>query len=102
MAIPITDAPSLAAAPAQPQSEGSLRGSVVALLTPLVALAASWLASWVADKVPGAHLDPAQITAVMVATVGAVLTIAWKWLQGWQSHEQRVIQDGATPVKAAK
>jgi hypothetical protein len=86
-----------------PQSaEGSLRGSTVALLTPFLALAASWLAGVVARGVPGVTLDPSQITAVMVAVVGAVLTVAWKWLQVWQRHEQNVCDHKATPIKRPK
>jgi hypothetical protein len=102
MAIPITGARSIAGDPDQPLSEGSRRGSVVALVTPFVAMAASWLAGVVGKLVPGVELDPAQITAMMVAVVGAVLTVAWKWLQGWQRHEQNVCEGKATPVKHPK
>ncbi len=102
MAISITDARSLAADPEQPASEGSRRGSLVALATPFLALAASWLAGVVTKLVPGVTLDPAQITTVMVASVGGVLTAAWKWLQGWQRHEQYVCEGKATPIKLPK
>jgi hypothetical protein len=82
------------------ESESSLRGSIVALLTPFFAVGASWLASWVAAHVPGVHLDPNQIVALMVTVVTTVLSIGLKWLHGWQKHETRVSAGTAAPVKA--
>jgi hypothetical protein len=81
-------------------SEGSLRGSVVALLTPFLAVVASAVAAWVAERVPGVTLDPAQITTLMVAVVGAVITTAWNWQKGWRAHEERVSSGQAQPVRA--
>lgn len=72
------------------EGETSLLGRFVALLTPLFAVLAGWLAGGVAQKVPGVHLDEAQITAFMIAASTAALGSAWKWLQGWQQHEQLV------------
>jgi hypothetical protein len=69
---------------------------------PFFALAAGWLAGVVADAVPGVALDQNQIVAFMVAVTTAALTAGWKWLQGWQQHEQRVSDGTAVPVKSAQ
>jgi hypothetical protein len=82
-------------------SEGSLRGSFVAILTPFFALAAGWLAGIVADAVPGVALDQNQIIAFMVAVTTSALGAGYKWLQGWQQHEQRVSDGTAVPVRKA-
>jgi hypothetical protein len=80
-------------------SEGSLRGSFVAVITPFFALAAGWLAGVVASAVPGVTLDQNQIVAFMVAVTTSALGAGYKWLQGWQQHEQRVAEGTAVPVK---
>jgi hypothetical protein len=82
-------------------TEGSLRGSFVAVLTPFFALAAGWIAGVVAEIVPGVDLDEGQIVAFMIAVTTAVLGAAWKWLQGWQQHEQLVATTPAKPKKKA-
>ena len=82
-------------------SENSLRGSIVALATPFLAVLASAIAGGVSDHIPGVQLDQTQIVAVMVAVVTAVLGIALKWLHGWQQHEQRVSNGVALAVKPA-
>ncbi len=84
------------------QSEASLIGRFVALLTPLFAVAAGWIASVVANAIPGVTLDSGQITAFMIAAATAVLGASWKWLQGWQEHERRVAAGQEPPRKAAK
>ena len=83
-------------------TEGSLIGRFVALLGPVFAIAAGWLAGWVATKVPGAQLDQTQIVSFMVAASTSALTATWKWLQGWQQHELMVSQGTVSPRKAAK
>ena len=83
-------------------SEGSLRGSFVAILTPFFALFAGWIAGIVADSVPGVTLDQNQIIAFMVAVSTTSLGAAVKWLQGWQQHEQRVSDGTAVPVKVTE
>jgi len=83
-----------------PKTEGSNRGTLVAALTPLLAVMASWVTGLVAEHIPGAQLDPTQVTAVMVATVTTTLGVALKWLHGWQQHESRVWDGKARPVKA--
>ena len=88
-------------APEAPVSEGSLRGSFVAMLTPFFAIFAGWVASLVAEYFPGVNLDQSQIVAFMIAASTAALTAGFKWLQGWQGHEQRVSDKRAVPIKQA-
>src|SRR5664279_2469073 len=80
---------------------GRLLGRGVALLTPVFAIAAGWIAGVVAHLVPGANLDQTQIVAFMIAVSTSALTAAWKWLQGWQQHESLVAQGLAPPRKQA-
>ncbi|GGU91728.1 hypothetical protein GCM10010182_03440 [Actinomadura cremea] len=81
------------------ESEASWLGRGVALFTPVFAVFAGWLAGVVAQLVPGANLDEAQVTTFMVAATTASLGTGWKWLQGWQQHERFVAEGKATPVK---
>jgi hypothetical protein len=85
----------------QPQGEQSLRGSFVAILTPLFAVFAGWLAGVVANVVPGVTLDQNQVIAFMAAASTSAIAAGYKWLQGWQQHEQRVSDGTAAPVKSA-
>jgi hypothetical protein len=52
---------------------GSRMDAVVAILTPLFAIAAGWLAGIIAQWVPGAHLDQSQIVAFMAAAAAVVI-----------------------------
>jgi hypothetical protein len=81
------------------QTEASLIGRFVAILTPVFAVAAGWLAGVVAQAVPGAHLDQNQIVAFMTAAAVSAITAGWKWLQGWQQHEALVAQGRDVPRK---
>lgn len=55
----------------------------VVIVTPATAAASGWLAK----NFPGVQLPTAAIaTAVLGGAAGAV-TIAYKWLDGWQQHE---------------
>ena len=83
-------------------SEGSWIGRFVALFTPVLAIFAGWFAGWIARTVPGAHLDPTQVTAFMVAAVTTVLAAGLQWLHGWQQHEKLVAMAKATPVVPAR
>lgn len=100
MSISASPAPasSEAASSATP-TEASLIGRFVAILTPVFAIAAGWLAGLVAQAVPGAHLDQNQIVAFMTAAAVSALTAGWKWLQGWQQHEALVAQGKDVPRK---
>ena len=63
---------------------------LVVLLTPVFAGISGWVVAWVADNFPGAPaLDEGQLTAVFVAGATAALAAAYKWLEGWQKHEER-------------
>ena len=72
------------------EGETSLLGRFVALFTPLFAVLAGLLAGWVAQTVPGVHLDEGHMTAFMITASTTALGSAWKWLQGWQQHELMV------------
>jgi hypothetical protein len=80
-------------------SEQSLLGRFVAILTPVFALLAGWLAAWVGNHVPGLTLNQPEIATFMATVVTTVLASAWKWLQGWQQHEWLVAQGRAVPRK---
>jgi hypothetical protein len=62
---------------------------IVALVTPVCALAAGWAATWLADNVPGMNVSKENLQAVFVAGAVAVLAPALHWLHGWQKWEQR-------------
>jgi hypothetical protein len=62
---------------------------IVALVTPVCALAAGWAATWLADNVPGMNLTKENLQAVFIAGAVAVLAPAAQWLHGWQKWEQR-------------
>ena len=92
MANNIADAP-----PAPPTSgEGSTIGRLVALLTPVAAIAAGVVAKY-ALQWSGVRLDQTQIVTFMLAAATSVVTAAWKWLQGWQQHERLVAERRAEP-----
>lgn len=101
--------PGRAAAPAaaaqraaEPPTEGSIIGRFVAIITPILAVAASAIAGWVAHIFPGVKLDKGEIVAFMIAVVTAALTAGWKYLDGMQKHEQRVSEGTAAPIRLAK
>src|ERR1700742_3871959 len=81
-------------------TETSWIGRLVAIFTPVFAVAAGWFAGVIAQAVPGAHLDQNQIVAFMTAAAVSAITAGWKWLQGWQQHEALVAQGLDVPVKA--
>src|SRR5215212_2832746 len=62
---------------------------IVALITPVCALAAGWAASWLADNVPGVNLSKENLQAVFIAGALSVLAPAMQWLHGWQKWESR-------------
>jgi hypothetical protein len=80
-------------------TESSLLPRFVSLLTPFFAIITAWLAAWVARHT-GAALDQTQVVSFMIAVVTAVLGTSWKWLQGWQQHEQRVADGADRPRRA--
>lgn len=62
---------------------------VVALATPLFAAAAGWVATWLADNVPGVSIDQGALEEIFIAGALVALAPAAQWLNGWQKHEAR-------------
>jgi len=87
-------------ASAGPVTEYSSIGRFVAILTPVFTIAAGWIAGVVAKAVPGAHLNQSEIVSFMVAASVSAMAAGWKWLQGWQQHEQQVADGKAKPLKS--
>ena len=62
---------------------------VVALATPLFAAAAGWVATWLAENVPGVSIDEGALEEIFIAGALVALAPAAQWLNGWQKHEAR-------------
>src|SRR5215218_2520391 len=62
---------------------------IVALVTPVCALGAGWVATWLADHVPGLNIAQESLQAVFIAGAVSVLAPALHWLHGWQKFEAR-------------
>jgi hypothetical protein len=62
---------------------------IVALLTPVCALAAGWVASWIAQNFPSANISKESLQAVFIGGMLAVIAPAAQWLHGWQKYEER-------------
>jgi hypothetical protein len=69
---------------------------IVALLTPVIAVAAGGAATWLADNV-GLDVSAGELQAVFIAGLLAVLAPAAQWLHGFQKFEaqQQVLDNGA-------
>jgi hypothetical protein len=79
---------------------------VVALLTPTVFMPASaWLAGWAAKHLPGLPVFSAsEVDGLMIAGALGALAAGYKWIDGWQKHEERAVvsgQDFADAIKQA-
>jgi hypothetical protein len=83
---------------AAPRAEAALIGRFVTIITPFFTLFSGWLAGLVAHAIPGLNLDRGQVVAFMVTASTATLTAAWKWLEGWQQHEQNVAEGQVLPL----
>jgi hypothetical protein len=81
-----------------PRVEAALIGRFVTIITPFFTLFSGWLAGLVAHAIPGLNLDRGQVVAFMVTASTATLTAAWKWLEGWQQHEQNVAEGKVLPL----
>src|SRR5215208_1777506 len=70
---------------------------IVALFTPVIALAAGGAATWLADHVPGMNVSPGELQAVFIAGIAAIVAPAAQWLHGAQKFEahQRGLDRGA-------
>lgn len=62
---------------------------LVALLTPVFALAAGACATWLAENFPGVDIPQDTLQAIFIAGATAVLAPALHWLHGWQKWETR-------------
>ncbi|HEY6693570.1 MAG TPA: hypothetical protein VI006_12020 [Solirubrobacteraceae bacterium] len=62
---------------------------IVALITPFCALAAGWVASWIAQNFPDADISKESLQAVFIGGMLAVIAPAAQWLHGWQKYEER-------------
>lgn len=60
---------------------------MVALLTPVAALAAGGVATWLAKNL-GVNVEANEVQAIMVAALLAVLAPAAQWLHGSQKYER--------------
>jgi hypothetical protein len=72
---------------------------MVALLTPVVALAAGGVATWLADNL-GIQVDAAELQAIFVAAIVAVLAPAAQWLYGSQKFERHQAELERLALKA--
>ena len=74
---------------------------IVALLTPVIALAAGGTATWLADNL-GLHVSQSELQAVFVAGLLAVLAPSAQWLHGFQKYEgrQQELDDAALRADA--
>jgi hypothetical protein len=71
---------------------------IVALLTPVAALAAGACATWLAQHFPGIDVKASDLQSVFIAGAVVVLAPAAQWLHGWQKHEARQA-DTANAIK---
>jgi hypothetical protein len=62
---------------------------VVALATPLFAAAAGWVATWLAENVPGVSISQDALEEIFIAGALIALAPAAQWLHGWQKWEAR-------------
>lgn len=61
---------------------------IVVVLTPLVFVpAAASVSGWIAEHFPGVAIPQGGVLGIMGAAALAALTLAYKWIDGWQKHE---------------
>lgn len=65
---------------------------VVAILTPLLVTAAGAVSVWLTQNVEfiSKYVDQKDVEGIFIAGAAAALAAAYKWLDGWQKHEERV------------
>lgn len=71
---------------------------IVALVTPVAALAAGACATWLAQHFPGININEGDLQSVFVAGAVVALAPAAQWLHGWQKYEAREA-DAANAIK---
>ena len=62
---------------------------IVALFTPICALAAGACATWLAEHFPTLDVPASALEEIFIAGALAVLAPALQWLYGWQKFEAR-------------
>lgn len=75
---------------------------VVAALTPIIFVpVAGFLATWVASHFPGLPaINPTALAGIFALGAASALAAAYKWLDGWQKHEQNVAIRNSFPPGA--
>jgi hypothetical protein len=73
---------------------------IVALLTPVCALAAGACATWLAEHFPSLDVPQSALEEIFIAGAVAVLAPALQWLYGWQKFEAREAEAQVAAEKA--
>ncbi len=73
---------------------------IVAILTPVFALAAGTCATWLAEHFPALDVPASALEEIFIAGALAVLAPALQWLYGWQKFEAREAEAQVAAEKA--
>ena len=73
---------------------------IVAMLTPVFALAAGACATWLAEHFPALDVPASALEEIFIAGALAVLAPALQWLYGWQKFEAREAEAQVAADKA--
>ena len=73
---------------------------IVAMLTPVFALAAGACATWLAEHFPTLDVPASALEEIFIAGALAVLAPALQWLYGWQRYEAREAEAQLAAEKA--
>ena len=73
---------------------------LVALLSPLFALAAGACSVWLAEHFPGLSISADALEEIFIAGALAGLAPALQWLYGWQKYEAREAEAQLAAEKA--
>ena len=73
---------------------------IVAILTPVFALAAGACATWLAEHFPTLDVPASALEEIFIAGALAVLAPALQWLYGWQKWEAREAEAQLAAEKA--
>lgn len=73
---------------------------VVAFLAPFYATLAGLISAWLADHLPfiAEQVDHDELTAIFAGGAAAAIAAAYKWLEGWQQHENRQFTEDHPPA----
>lgn len=69
-----------------------------ATVVPFAATGAGLVSAWLADHAPliAEQIGPAQLLGIFITvatlTAGGIVTMAYRWLEGWMKHEDRLFQ----------